>query len=70
MGLKKENGGMVKISEGRKGGCQFVLDAIERLGRAKPVLSGHLRDLPKCPLRDGPLENKSTEKKYSRKGNL
>ena len=49
-GSQKRKWGMAKISEGRKGGCQFVLDAIERLGTVKPLSSGHLRDLPKCPL--------------------
>ena len=39
----REKGGVVKISEGRKGGGQFFLDAIERLNICdfidKPLLT-------------------------------
>ena len=39
----REKGGMVKISEGRKGGGQFFLDAVERLNICdfidKPLLT-------------------------------
>ena len=39
----REKEGMVKISEGRKGECQFFLDAIERLRVFVTLLINHYR---------------------------
>ena len=39
----REKGGMVKISEGRKGECQFFLDAIERLSICNFIDLNHYR---------------------------
>ena len=34
------------------------------LNTVKPLLSGHLRDLPKCPLKRGCLPNRSNRAVY------